>query len=156
MKFPILTSLFGTSSSTEYFSILEGIQYKEIIARLDRSSGPDKVVFVGQVNFYSNGEIKLINCNHFSGTWDLPNYRKDDTYSEGRNVYSWGFFAKSKKIKLLRIKIFQGVLTFENKYSNNKISKKDQIRIVEWLKFHHKDKKRIIGKKDGTWLDDAI
>jgi hypothetical protein len=139
----------------DYFVVSNGIQYKtNILRRLGERS--DAIVFVGDFRFQSDGKIKIINAKPFSGVWDLLNYKIDDTYSESRNLYSWGNFLKYKQKVKLRIHIHSGVITFENKFSSKRISKQDLNQILEWLKFHHKEKRKSINTKDGTWLNESI
>ncbi|MFM1826200.1 MAG: hypothetical protein RLZZ37_835 [Actinomycetota bacterium] len=139
----------------DYFVVSNEIQYKQdVLRRLGERS--DAIVFVGDFRFQSDGKIKIINAKPYSGTWDLFNYRIDDTYSESRSVNSWGNFLKYKQKIKLRISVNFGVITFENKFSNVRISKQDLNQILEWLKIHHREKKERINTKNGTWLSDAI
>jgi hypothetical protein len=146
---------FFKKTKIDYFVVSNGIQYKtNILRRLGERS--DEIVFVGDFRFQSDGKIKIINAKPFNGVWELLNYKIDDSYSESRNIYSWGNYLKYKQKVKLRINIFQGVITFENRYSNKRISKQELNRILDWLKIHHREKKISINNKEGTWLNGAI
>jgi len=146
---------FFKKTKIDYFVVSNGIQYKTNILRRTGERS-DAIVFVGDFRFQSDGTIKIIRAKPLSGTWDLFNYKIDDTYSESRNIYSWGNFLKYKQKVKLRIKIFQGVITFENRLSDKRISKQDLNQILEWLKIYHTEKKKSINTKEGTWLNEAI